>query len=65
MERTICDRCGRVVEGAKSIVGLWGPGGRAGALPSMSLLPAVCVMNLCPACRKEIEAVLTPDGKGA
>lgn len=63
MERTICDRCGRPVEGPLSIVGLWSTDGGFGGrgISPMNSLPAVCVMNMCPACRAEVETVfVTP-----
>ena len=61
MERTICDRCGKPINGPLAIVGLWsndgGFGGR-GVSP-MNGLPNVTAMSICPECRKEVEDVIT------
>lgn len=62
MEKKICDRCGRLIEGPAAIAGLWAEDGvRGSGLPTMNALPAVHVMNLCPACRAEAETIfVTP-----
>lgn len=56
MQKTICDRCGKPINGPLAIVGLWaGDGVRGCGYPLMNRMPAVTVMNLCLSCRAKVE----------
>lgn len=60
MKRTICDRCKDSIDGAVSIIGIWGEDGiRGSGLPTMNGIPAVKILRLCEVCRTEIEDVIT------